>query len=201
MRQGSLLGSNGRAPNGGFFAKIWEVQQALAEKVQSDEYFRALFAGRRHSLSFSREVRRKDVQEFCERFVKWAIRRDWSGSDDVYVDDPWLAAYVPAITRRIVSISPGVGLNAGPLKPLLDCARLANAFSQEDYLPAVLNAIEIKKAKQYRADAPIWLAVTAVQPLDALMLRVSAVDVDPGQFSRIYLSDTQDTVLYEIVEH
>jgi hypothetical protein len=184
---------------GRFFAKLWEVQQVLADRLQGDEAFRAVFGGRTHGLSFVRDVHRRDVSEFCNRFVEWAMHHDWAGQDDVYIDDPWLSEYAPVVSRRILSLTPGATIDRGPTRPLLTCGRLGNAFAPEDFVPYVLDAIETKKAKRYRADAPIWLAVTAAEPMDALVPRVAMVDVDPGQFARIYVSDAQDVVTYEVI--
>lgn len=183
-------------PNRYFSAKLFELQDKLNDEMASNAAFAEILGDRRHSITFREFVPTKEQVKFVQRFVAWSLAQDWSGSDDIIINDPWLSQFAGAVTRRIVSFD----LGATRFKaPLLRAGRLGNALPPQDDLAEIQRAIESKKGKTYSKGSVLWLAIATATSFNSVIAPMVHVDVDPGQFERIYISDAQDILLFEAV--
>jgi hypothetical protein len=169
-------------PEAEFTTALHHLERLLRERTESDGVLAQVVATRRIDLGIAAlPRRRRDLPALADEIAVWLAAHDWRNGEPPRV---WPAAIEPFI-RHIAANAPD------PERPIR-AAWLTNERPIPDHAPLILDAIDDKKVKTYDGH-PLWLAITAVNAYDALR-EVKSAKIDPGQFERIYITDTQDAV-------
>lgn len=168
-------------PEAEFTTALQDLERLLRERAEKDDALAEVVATRRIDLGIAALPRRRDLPALADEIALWLAAHDWRNGE-------------PPRTRP-AAIEPFIrhtAANAPDLERPIRAAWLTNERPIPDHAPLILDAIDDKKAKTYDGQ-PLWLAITAVNAYDALR-EVKGAKIDPGQFERIYITDTQDAV-------
>jgi chorismate mutase len=168
-----------------FFASVNAFCVYLRQEVEKRPDLSELCAKHAFTIGFVRTPFRQNWDVILPAIAGALLQTDWTQTHVLYVSDNALRRFVSAINRRNID-------KEAPVK----CALHVNEVPVGDHVPAILGAIEQKKAKTY-SEGPLHLAITAVEALDAVIPRVAKHDIDLGQFEKILITDTQDVIVYE----
>jgi hypothetical protein len=170
--------------DGALHAALRDAQsRVLASVFADDDLHRRL---RDFSIVFSctSMPQRSDMDSFANAALEW-LRGLRSRPNDGSVLSPPLAPHV-------VRMSTFPANAEVPVK----FALLMNARTPIDYLDDILDRIR-RKTEKYYEGRPLWLGLTALDGLTAVMLRLRECNVEVGHFERILVTDTQDVVSFE----